>query len=165
MKNGNNDISSLEEQMANNDDICCSCGIVTAFPKAFFDNYRVAGVGIMVCTSGSFTLRCEGVEYAVTQGETVFLARDVYFSVSDHSADCGVVIILYRVDSIRDFLGTTIVGMKFVEMLNPRNCWVMHTQHESEFEKYAQLLAAKRNEGNVFAMTAPGAHLQGVQHL
>ena len=45
MKNGNNDISSLEEQMANNDDICCSCGIVTAFPKAFFDNYRVAGVG------------------------------------------------------------------------------------------------------------------------
>ena len=137
MKNGNNDISSLEEQMANNDDICCSCGIVTAFPKAFFDNYRVAGVGIMVCTSGSFTLRCEGVEYAVTQGETVFLARDVYFSVSDHSADCGVVIILYRVDSIRDFLGTTIVGMKFVEMLNPRNCWVMHTQHESEFEKYA----------------------------
>ena len=58
MKNGNNDISSLEEQMANNDDICCSCGIVTAFPKAFFDNYRVAGVGIMVCTSGSFTLRC-----------------------------------------------------------------------------------------------------------
>ena len=35
MKNGNNDISSLEEQMANNDDICCSCGIVTAFPKAF----------------------------------------------------------------------------------------------------------------------------------
>lgn len=152
MKNGNNDISSLEEQMANNEDICCSCGIVTAFPKAFFDNYRVAGVGIMVCTSGSFTLRCEGVEYAVTQGETVFLARDVYFSVSDHSADCGVVIILYRVDSIRDFLGTTIVGMKFVEMLNPRNCWVMHTQHESEFEKYAQLLAAKRNEGNVFAV-------------
>ena len=48
MKNGNNDISSLEEQMANNDDICCSCGIVTAFPKAFFDNYRVAGGGIMV---------------------------------------------------------------------------------------------------------------------
>lgn len=138
--------------MANNEDICCSCGIVTTFPKAFFDNYRVAGVGIMVCTSGSFTLRCEGVEYAVTQGETVFLARDVYFSVSDHSADCGVVIILYRVDSIRDFLGTTIVGMKFVEMLNPRNCWVMHTQHESEFEKYAQLLAAKRNEGNVFAV-------------
>ena len=152
MKNGNNDISSLEEQMAKNDDICCSCGIVTAFPKAFFDNYRVAGVGIMVCTSGAFTLRCEGVEYAVTQGETVFLARDVYFSISDHSADCGVVIILYRVDSIRDFLGTTIVGMKFVEMLNPRSCWVMHTQHESEFEKYAQLLAAKRNEGNVFAV-------------
>ena len=28
----------------------------------------------------------------------------------------------------------------------------MHTQHESEFEKYAQLLAAKRNEGNVFAV-------------
>ena len=82
----------------------------------------------------------------------MFLARGVYFSVSDHSADCGVVIILYRVDSIRDFLGTTIVGMKFVEMLNPRNCWVMHTQHESEFEKYAQLLAAKRNEGNVFAV-------------
>ena len=59
---------------------------------------------------------------------------------------------LQELGKLKSFLGTTIVGMKFVEMLNPRNCWVMHTQHESEFEKYAQLLAAKRNEGNVFAM-------------
>ena len=36
MKNGNNDIHLLEQQMANNEDICCSCGNITSFPRAFF---------------------------------------------------------------------------------------------------------------------------------
>ena len=135
MENGKNDINSLEEQMANNEDICCSCGVVTAFPKAFFDNYRVAGVGLIVCTSGCFSFRCEGVEYAVKTGETAFISRDVCFSVTGHSADCSVVVMLYRVDSIRDILGSTVVGMRFVEILNPRACWVMHTGHEDELTK------------------------------
>ena len=47
MKNSNNDIDILEQQMANNEDICCSCGNIQSFPKAFFDNFRVADVGIM----------------------------------------------------------------------------------------------------------------------
>ena len=42
MKNGNNDIHLLEQQMANNEDICCSCGNITSFPRAFFDNLKSA---------------------------------------------------------------------------------------------------------------------------
>lgn len=61
------------------------------------------------------------------------------------------IIILYRVDSIRDILGSTIVGMKFIEMLNPRDCWVMHTGHESELTKYSELLAVDNSDDNVFA--------------
>ena len=151
MENGKNDINSLEEQMANNEDICCSCGVVTAFPKAFFDNYRVAGGGLIVCTSGCFSFRCEGVEYAVKTGETAFISRDVCFSVTGHSADCSVVVMLYRVDSIRDILGSTVVGMRFVEILNPRACWVMHTGHEDELTKYSELLAVGNSDDNVFA--------------
>lgn len=151
MKNGSNGINILEQQMANNEDICCSCGIIDSFPKAFFDNYKVADVGIIVCTSGKFTIRCEDVEYVVNKDETAFLSHDVHFSVTKHSADCSVVIILYRADSIRDILGITIVGMKFIEMLNPRDCWVMHTGHEDELTKYSELLALNNSDNNVFA--------------
>lgn len=151
MKNGSNDINILEQQMANNEDICCSCGIIDSFPKAFFDNYQIADVGIIVCTSGKFTLRCEDVEYVVNKGETAFLSHDVHFSITKHSTDCSVSIILYRADSIRDILGITIVGMKFIEMLNPRDCWVMHTGHEDELTKYSELLALNNSNNNVFA--------------
>ena len=137
--------------MTNNEDICCSCGNINSFPKAFFDNYKVADVGIIVCTSGRFKFSCEDMEYVVNKGETAFLSRDVYFSITSHSDDCSVVIIMYRVDSIRDILGSTIVGMKFIEMLNPRDCWVMHTGHESELTKYSELLAADNSDDNVFA--------------
>ena len=105
-----------------------------------------------MCVSGNFSLCCQNVEYTANKGETIFLARDVYFSISSHSDDCSVVIILYRVDSIRDILGSTIVGMKFIEMLNPRDCWVMHTGHESEFAKYSELLAMGKDNNNVFAV-------------
>ena len=104
--------------MANDEDICCSCGNINSFPKAFFDNFHVADVGIIVCTSGRFSFRCEDVEYVVNSGETAFLSHGVYFSVTGHSADCSVVIILYRVDSIRNILGSTVVGMRFMNILN-----------------------------------------------
>ena len=151
MKNSNNDIDILEQQMANNEDICCSCGNIQSFPKVFFDNFRVADVGIIVCTSGTFKFSCEDVEYVVNKSETVFISHNVYFSVINQSADCSVVIILYRVDSIRDILGSTVVGMRFIEMLNPRACWVMHTGHEDELTKYSELLAVGNRYSNVFA--------------
>ena len=151
MKNSNHGIDILEQQMANNEDICCSCGNINSFPKAFFDNYKVADVGIIVCTSGKFAFRCEDVEYVTTKGETVFLARDVYFSIISHSDDCSVAIIMYRVDSIRDLLGSTVVGMKFFGMLNPKDCWVMHTGNESELTNYSELLAIDNSNDNVFA--------------
>ena len=151
MKNGNNDIHLLEQQMANNEDICCSCGNITSFPRAFFDNFHVADVGIIVCTSGTFAFRCEGEEYAVSMGETAFISRDAYFSITQHNDDCAVVIILYSVDSIRDILGSTVVGMKFMETMYPRACWVMHTGHEDELTKYSELLAVGNSDDNVFA--------------
>lgn len=41
MKNGNNDIHLLEQQMANNEDICCSCGNITSFPRAFLITFML----------------------------------------------------------------------------------------------------------------------------
>ena len=136
MQNDNN-ITLLEQQMANNEDICCSCGNITSFPQAFFDRFHVTDVGIIVCTSGSFSFTCEGVEYQVATGETAFLSHGVSFTVTRHSTDCSVVIILYRVDSIRDILGNTVVGMKFMEFVNPKPCRVMHTGHEDELTHYS----------------------------
>lgn len=43
MKNNSKNINILEQQISNNEDICCSCGNISSFPKAFFDNYHVAG--------------------------------------------------------------------------------------------------------------------------
>lgn len=151
MQNDNN-ITLLEQQMANNEDICCSCGNITSFPQAFFHRFHVTDVGIIVCTSGSFSFTCEGVEYQVATGETAFLSHGVSFTVTRHSTDCSVVIILYRVDSIRDILGNTVVGMKFMEFVNPKACRVMHTGHEDELTHYSQLLAAGNGDANVFAL-------------
>ena len=150
MQNDNN-ITLLEQQMANNEDICCSCGNITSFPQAFFDRFHVTDVGIIVCASGCFSFTCEDVEYHVATGETAFLSHDVSFTVTRHSADCSVVIILYRVDSIRDILGNTVVGMKFMEYVNPKACRVMHTGHEDELTRYSELLAVGNVDGNVFA--------------
>lgn len=41
--------------------------------------------------------------------------------------------------------------MKFLEMNNPKKCWVMHTGHEAELAKYSELLAAKGQNNNAFA--------------
>lgn len=41
--------------------------------------------------------------------------------------------------------------MKFVEYINPRSCWVMHTGHENELTKYSELLAVHKCGENVFA--------------
>ena len=48
MINNSYGIHLLERQIANDEDICCSCGNISSFPKAFFDNYHVADVGIIV---------------------------------------------------------------------------------------------------------------------
>ena len=45
----------------------------------------------------------------------------------------------------------SVVGMKFMELVNPKACRVMHTGHEDELTKYSELLAADNTENNVFA--------------
>ena len=108
----NININILEQQMSNNEDICCSCGNIRSFPEALRHDFRVADVGIIVCRSGSFSFTCEGAEYIVNKDETLFLSHGVRFSVTAQSDNCSVVIIFYRADSIRDILGSTVVGMK-----------------------------------------------------
>ena len=142
MTNISENTNILEQQISSDEDVCCSCGIIHSFPEALRRDFRVADVGIIVCCSGSFAFTCEGAEYVVRSGETLFLSHGVRFSVTSQSDDCSVVIIFYRADSIRNILGSTVVGMKFVEYINPRPCWVMHTGHENELTYYSQLLAA-----------------------
>lgn len=72
--------------MANNEDICCSCGNITSFPEAFFHNFHVADVGIIVCASGKFSFCCEDVDYVVNKGETAFLSHGVCASQSPATA-------------------------------------------------------------------------------
>lgn len=151
MTNISENTDILEQQISSDEDVCCSCGIIHSFPEALRRDFRVADVGIIVCRSGSFTFTCEGAEYVVRSGETLFLSHGVRFSVTSKSADCSVVVIFYRADSIRNILGSTVVGMKFVEYINPRPCWVMHTGHENELTYYSQLLAAHTPSENIFA--------------
>ena len=43
----NININILEQQMSDNEDICCSCGIIRSFPEALRHDFRVADVGII----------------------------------------------------------------------------------------------------------------------
>ena len=60
-------------------DVCCVQGRGGRFPSVLCSDFLVDGVGIIVCVEGSFTFRCEGIDYMARGGETVFLSQGVVF--------------------------------------------------------------------------------------
>lgn len=132
-------------------DVCCVQGRGGRFPSVLCSDFLVDGVGIIVCVEGSFTFRCEGIDYMARGGETVFLSQGVVFKVVSQSDDCCYSLILYKVDTIRNILGNTIAAMKLLETLNPTTCRVWHTGQESDLCRYSEMLASGNSDDNMFA--------------
>ena len=136
------DLTQLDKQLATGNRLCCSGGILNRFPQTFYGSFLVEHIGIIVCHRGSFRFASNGTSHEAKQGETVFLTRGTYFHVEDHSYDLGYSLIFYSSDSIRDLLGSTIAGMRLLEIVNPTACTVWHTGHEEDLLRYSQLLSS-----------------------
>lgn len=138
----NTDLALLDKQLAAGNRLCCSGGIQNRFPKIFYGSFLVEHIGIIVCHRGSFCFASNGIRHEAKQGETVFLTRGSYFHIEGQSYDLGYSLIFYSSDSIRDLLGSTIAGMRLLEIVNPTACTVWHTGHEEDLLRYSELLSS-----------------------
>lgn len=141
-------IQQLQRQLTADCEVCCSHGMLDKFPDALHVCFLVEHVGIIVCHRGSFTFMTGDECHETESGKTVFLNRGVYFHIVDTSDDCLYSLLFYRVDTIRDILGNTVMGMKFWDVINPTSCQIVATDKTTDISNYISLFASLPDDGS-----------------
>ena len=141
-------IEKLQQQLTTDCEVCCSHGMLDKFPNALRVSFLVEHVGIIVCHRGNFTIVAGGDTFKVEHGRTIFLNRGEYFYVVDSSADCLYSLLFYRIDTIRDILGNTVMGMKFWDVINPSSCQIVTNDKTADIGNYISLFASLPDDDN-----------------
>ena len=141
-------IEKLQQQLTTDCEVCCSHGMLDKFPNALRVSFLVEHVGIIVCHRGNFTIVAGGDTFKVEHGRTIFLNRGEYFHVVDSSADCLYSLLFYRIDTIRDILGNTVMGMKFWDVINPSSCQIVTNDKTADIGNYISLFAYLPDDDN-----------------
>ena len=141
-------IEKLQQQLTTDCEVCCSHGMLDKFPNALRVSFLVEHVGIIVCHRGNFTIVAGGDTFKVEHGRTIFLNRGEYFPVVDSSADCLYSLLFYRIDTIRDILGNTVMGMKFWDVINPSSCQIVTNDKTADIGNYISLFASLPDDDN-----------------
>lgn len=141
-------IEKLQQQLTTDCEVCCSHGMLDKFPNALRVSFLVEHVGIIVCHRGNFTIVAGGDTFNVEHGRTIFLNRGEYFHVVDSSADCLYSLLFYRIDTIRDILGNTVMGMKFWDVINPSSCQIVTNDKTADIGNYISLFASLPDDDN-----------------
>ena len=141
-------IEKLQQQLTTDCEVCCSHGMLDKFPNALRVSFLVEPVGIIVCHRGNFTIVAGGDTFKVEHGSTIFLNRGEYFHVVDSSADCLYSLLFYRIDTIRDILGNTVMGMKFWDVINPSSCQIVTNDKTADIGNYISLFASLPDDDN-----------------
>ena len=141
-------IEKLQQQLTTDCEVCCSHGMLDKFPNALRGSFRVEHIGIIVCHRGNFTIVAGGDTFKVEHGRTIFLNRGEYFHVVDSSADCLYSLLFYRIDTIRDILGNTVMGMKFWDVINPSSCQIVTNDKTADIGNYISLFASLPDDDN-----------------
>lgn len=141
-------IEKLQQQLTTDCEVCCSHGMLDKFPNALRVSFLVEHVGIIVCHRGNFTIVAGGDTFKVEHERTIFLNRGEYFHVVDSSADCLYSLLFYRIDTIRDILGNTVMGMKFWDVINPSSCQIVTNDKTADIGNYISLFASLPDDDN-----------------
>lgn len=141
-------IEKLQQQLTTDCEVCCSHGMLDKFPNALRVSFLVEHVGIIVCHRGNFTIVAGGDTFKVEHGRTIFLNRGEYFHVVDSSADCLYSLLFYHIDTIRDILGNTVMGMKFWDVINPSSCQIVTNDKTADIGNYISLFASLPDDDN-----------------
>lgn len=135
----------LNQSLVERRDICCSEGTVGTFPPVLQKTFRMDYLGLIVCERGSFQFTLERKPFTAKAGETVFLSEDTEFCAGTCTEDLRVDFLFYRVDPIRELLGSSVVAMHLYATLTPEPCYVWSTGEEEDIARYILLLSRYRH--------------------
>lgn len=134
----------FERDLMAGKDICCLTGEVKTFPKVLCRPFRMSYVGLIVCEKGSFCFDVDKKNFTARVGETVFLSEGNDFCIGELSDDLRVSMLFYRVDPIREILGSSVVAMYLYTTLTPEPCYVWTSGEEEDLAHYISLLGRHR---------------------
>ena len=137
-------LKQLEQDLAEGNDVCTSNGPITTFPISLYKPMCYSGIGIIVCTDGSFNFKIDENCYTAEAGKTVFIPNDQTFRILDHSQDMVAYLLIYEIEPIRDILGTTVTSMHIYSKVYPNQIPVFHTGKEEDLIKYITLIGSTK---------------------
>ena len=140
MDNTQERLSQLDQALRMKSDICSSWQAVDDFPSVLKRPFRTFGIGLIVCTRGSFSFLIGSERYVVNAGESVLLSDDVLFQVQETSPDLQVYFLGYRVETIRDILGNHVQPIQLYIKMSPNSYYVWHTDDNEDLIRYMHLL-------------------------
>ena len=141
-------LKRLNQMLVERRDICCSEGSVDAFPSVLQKNFQMEYLGLIVCKQGEFQFTLNQKPFVAKAGETVFLSEAAVFCAGLCSADLRMDILFYRVDPIRELLGSSVVAMHLYATLTPEPCYVWSTGEEEDIARYISLISRYRHTTN-----------------
>lgn len=140
MEEINDKIQQLEKALLNKENVCSSQGIVNRFPAAFDQPFYNRGILLIICNRGNFSFSLASKVYPVCEGETVFLPKDVTFTIRQVSEYVEVSILQYSIEPIKDILGNHVQSLHLYTRLSPETCYVWKTGEEDDVMRYMTLL-------------------------
>ncbi|WP_304201958.1 AraC family transcriptional regulator [Phocaeicola plebeius] len=144
-------LKRLNQMLVERRDICCSEGSVDAFPVVLQKDFQMECLGLIVCEQGEFQFTLNQKPFVAKAGETVFLSEATVFCAGSCSVDLRMDILFYRVDPIRELLGSSVVAMHLYATLTPEPCYVWSTGEEEDIARYISLISRyRRTTSNPF---------------
>lgn len=144
------EIKRLNQSLMEKREIVCSEGQTCDFPEILKKEYKVSGVGLIICLTGSFSFTINGRELEARVGQTLFIPDEVCFHVTGQSDDMEVSILFYQVDHIRDILNNSVFSMRFYSIFLAEPAYVWTTGEEGDLMEYVSLLRGMQEEKDSF---------------
>ena len=141
-------LKRLNQMLVERRDICCSEGSVDSFPVVLQKDFQMECLGLIVCEQGEFQFTLNQKPFVAKAGETVFLSEATVFCAGSCSVDLRMDILFYRVDPIRELLGSSVVAMHLYATLTPQPCYVWSTGEEEDIARYISLISRYRHTTN-----------------
>ncbi|MDD6913960.1 helix-turn-helix domain-containing protein [Phocaeicola plebeius] len=141
-------LKRLNQMLVERRDICCSEGSVDSFPVILQRNFQMDYLGVIVCEQGEFQFTLNQKLFVAKAGETIFLSEATTFCAGSCTADLRIDILFYRIDPIRELLGSSVVAMHLYATLTPQPCYVWSTGEEEDIARYISLISRYRYATN-----------------
>lgn len=142
----NQRFQALSAALERHSDVCSSQGEVSGFPKVLYDMFYMEYIGVIICHRGNFTISIDFHDYDVSEGYMAFVHEQTYIQIKSVSDDLRVSILFYKVDSIRDLLGSSVQTVRLYTYFNDGRSCIMTTGEESDIARYVALLGRHQQD-------------------